>query len=438
MAPTPAPPRSNTHDHFPAPYRTSPPKLVLHDLGLAFRKSRYWIDIVWPPWTRNPNGELNIKDRGNRTSILLHAVILGITLAGTLLVPIFFVAGGVVWAGCCLAWWGAILAISVPLNGYGECGGVKEEDGGYTVIESGGKYARPFPREKWVFINGVMAGKQWTRSAVDELERRFHRKVYGVHNKTYGLILDLAQCIIQRALGWTSADIRAAYTFLRRDLLKRNAEKEFEYEKIVVVGHSQGALILSLVLDMLYADLAPDVVERLEVYTFGNAANHFNNPPIHDCDPLPGSQQPLGIIKHIEHYLNTHDFVSIFGVLEYAPRPPSHEEHVPTPDTKLLNHFHRRKHVALNPADETNEFIGTLFSRYGQPGHLFVQHYLDAMFGGYDNEDGADGVSEFEMSELEQRSRRLGKWEGKVLPPGLEKLRRASRLWGYRGGRTQD
>lgn len=87
-----------------------------------------------------------------------------------------------------------------------------------------------------------------------------------------------------------------------------------------MVAHSQGGLVTSLALDMLFADLADEVLSRLEIYTFGNAANHFNNPP-NTYAPDNGRRIRFPTIKHIEHYANEFDFVSRLGVLAYYPGP---------------------------------------------------------------------------------------------------------------------
>jgi hypothetical protein len=89
------------------------------------------------------------------------------------------------------------------------------------------------------------------------------------------------------------------------------------------------------------------------VYTFGNAANHFNNP--HSAG-TPTSRYPYAkethnisskAIGYIEHYANTGDFVSQIGVLHYA--------------------------------GTRNRYMGRLFvSPYS--GHLLNQHYLHQMF----------------------------------------------------------
>jgi hypothetical protein len=103
----------------------------------------------------------------------------------------------------------------------------------------------------------------------------------------------------------------------------------------------------------LYA-VPQDNLLRLEVYTFGCAANHFNNPTRVSTasslvNGLPNFQAktPLRAVGHIEHYANTGDYVSQIGVLNY---------------------------ISLE-----NRFMGRVFISPGS-GHLLNQHYLHDMF----------------------------------------------------------
>ena len=166
-----------------------------------------------------------------------------------------------------------------------------------------------------------------------------------------------------------------------------------QYTKIVFILHSQGGIEGGMIIDWLLQEVPQDLLVKLEVYTFGNAANHFNNPhlhllsehaalsdpaaiyatktttQVHYHDPLPGidnmtpslnmakssHQRSLTgkTIRYIEHYANTTDFVARWGVLHY-----------------LCN-------ASLAPT--APRFMGRVFERLGE-GHQFNQHYLDNMF----------------------------------------------------------
>ena len=128
-------------------------------------------------------------------------------------------------------------------------------------------------------------------------------------------------------------------------MLVKRALKDARYDKVVLILHSQGGIQGSLIVDMLAADLSEDDLRKLEVYTFASAANHFNNP----IRTVGTARDHL--IRHVEHYANSNDLVSRWGVLNFAKAP-----------THLTNHF-----------------VGKLFERRGS-GHMLNQHYLDTMF----------------------------------------------------------
>ena len=151
------------------------------------------------------------------------------------------------------------MLLSLPLN-YGP-----------RVLHS----TRPFPSppgERWIFVNGICAGTRLLQQNLDHISAIFHRPVLGVHNRTYGLILDLVECLVQRDFGYMTSDIRIVYNTLKSALL------DPVLKRVVVVAHSQGGIITAAALDALYADVPPAAFKKLEVYTFGCAANHFNNP----------------------------------------------------------------------------------------------------------------------------------------------------------------
>ena len=97
-------------------------------------------------------------------------------------------------------------------------------------------------------------------------------------------------------------------------------------------------------------------LDEQEIYTFGSAASHFNNPllsfPIGFDDHQASSESVRGMrcIPYIEHYCNEYDMVSRWGALHNV--------------TQVLD----------------NRYSGTVFVRIGATGHLFNQHYLAIMF----------------------------------------------------------
>ncbi len=162
----------------------------------------------------------------------------------------------------------------------------------------------------------------------------------------YGLIGDILECIVQRSMSYSTKDVRVAYDCIKACLVDSTVQK------VVLVAHSQGALIASMVLDRLFADLPAETVSKLEVYTFGCAASHFNNPLLKLNVPLRHGSTSANThtIAHIEHYVNELDPVPQWGVL-------------------------------FNTAEVLdNRYSGSIFVRMGAKGHLLNQHYLGPMF----------------------------------------------------------
>ncbi|KAK3319842.1 hypothetical protein B0T19DRAFT_361541 [Cercophora scortea] len=171
-----------------------------------------------------------------------------------------------------LLWTAAILIVLFFLVNYGLCELLNGKDVEY---HSHPHYAEASPEhahEQWVFINGVAAGEHWMQSNLNRLALTFKRPILGIHNKTNGIIFDVIECLIQRNLGVATTDVRVCYRIIKEKLYNP------QYTKVIFILHSQGAIEGSLILDWLLQELPQDLLSKLEVYTFGNAANHFNNP----------------------------------------------------------------------------------------------------------------------------------------------------------------
>ncbi|KAK0713038.1 hypothetical protein B0T26DRAFT_650470 [Lasiosphaeria miniovina] len=137
------------------------------------------------------------------------------------------------------------------------------------------QYAPALPEhahEQWIFINGVAVGSHWMQSNLDRLALTFKRPILGIHNKTAGILFDVLECLVQRNFGYATADVRVCYRIIKEMLYKP------QFSKVVFILHSQGAIEGSMIIDWLLQELPQDLLSKLEVYTFGNAANHFNNP----------------------------------------------------------------------------------------------------------------------------------------------------------------
>ncbi|KAA8651391.1 uncharacterized protein ATNIH1004_000273 [Aspergillus tanneri] len=275
----------------------------------------------------------------------------------------------------------------------------------------------------------------WMQNSVDKLTEIFGRRVMGIHSPTSGMVFDVIKCLVQRNFCYATEDAREAYEIVRTSMLDSNVTK------IVLILHSQGCIAGSLMIDWLTAEMSLHQLEKLEIYTFGNAANHFNDPhkmipdiegtdssdtvnfeknshgavsqdsnALHTADgqiqtavnvvtggQSPGSsltppKTPIRLMPYIEHYVNTGDFVCRWGVMHFAQIP--------------------------------NRFLGHVL--YNEAwGHLFIQHYLDRWFLGPPPDQG----------ELPEEELVLVDPSDTDVENELEKETfRFSRLWRYRGG----
>ena len=131
------------------------------------------------------------------------------------------------------------------------------------------------------------------QSNLNRLALTFGRPVLGVHNRTSGVIFDVVECLIQRNFGYATGDVRICFRIIR-DVLYDPSKS-----KVVFVLHSQGGIEGGLVLDWLLQELPQDLLSKLEVYTFGNAANHFNNPHRHASSQTLTKMKPLSAMTTI-------------------------------------------------------------------------------------------------------------------------------------------
>ena len=95
----------------------------------------------------------------------------------------------------------------------------------------------------------------------------------GIHNKryawiinihiflneisSYGIIGDLVECLIQRSLSYNTTSCRLTYDYVKACIADPTVRK------IVLIGHSQGGLVISQVLDHLLANAPTSTISKL-------------------------------------------------------------------------------------------------------------------------------------------------------------------------------
>ncbi|KAK6858613.1 hypothetical protein PG995_005177 [Apiospora arundinis] len=314
-------------------------------------------------------------------------------------------------------------------------------NGNSKLYHSDPRYAEPVEgsHESWVYVNGIMIGEHWMRSHLNRMALTFKRPILGIHNKTSGVIFDLLGSIAQRNFNYATANVRETIRLVKDELCKP------EKTKVVLLLHSQGAIEGGLGIDWLLAEIPQDLLAKLEVYTFGAAANHMSLSTKHAMDQTP--EQPLEadavrrsgisavnprLIGHIEHYAFSTDPISLTGVLFFSRNIP---KTYPAPN-----------------------YAGRVFeSNTWRGGHQFIQHYLDEMFPlARDNRGnfiGCAETNEFMESAVDFVERRSDQVEESVTPSvpseaattntggnldrGVENgncVKDYSRLWLYRNG----
>jgi hypothetical protein len=231
------PSEPHTHPHTPIPYTGSPIVLCLADIRLFFTLA-WSLPGVLSPLTRWRSGALDelYPSLPNLICLFLHAFLLLFQSLVLLSLPLLLTPP--VWV---VGLYGAFVysvttVVAFLLNG--------REDVLYSNVDLR-EEATKHEGECWIFVNGVSVGRHWLQSNLDRLALTFRRPVIGVHNRTYGILFDLLQCILERDFLYATTDIRRSYTTIKAALLNP------ANEKIVLILHSQGAIEGSLILDWL-------------------------------------------------------------------------------------------------------------------------------------------------------------------------------------------
>ncbi|KAK4192244.1 hypothetical protein QBC35DRAFT_424547 [Podospora australis] len=397
-------------------YTDMPWKLMAWDVFYFFKFLWAIPFVVWPltPADSGELGELSFTFR-NMFCLAVHFVLIILQVIFILGLPALIFLP--VWTsiGIFALVLGINKALCMLLNG--------------STVEyhSNPEYAPALPEhahEQWIFINGVAAGEHWMQSNLDRLALTFKRPILGIHNKTSGILFDVLECLIQRNWGYATTDVRVCYRIIKEKLYNPT------YTKVVFLLHSQGAIEGSLIIDWLLQELPQDLLSKLEVYTFGNASNHFNNPHRHvdSQNAARHHHHSSPIAPRIRNPIKESSSSSLVSsplrnstasTLSSSFQPATDEEPPIVPLTKRqtsslqsltsstlspspssltdraighIEHYaHTTDFVALwgvlhfstSSLSSTTlpRFIGRVFARTTpRGGHQMVQHYLDGMF----------------------------------------------------------
>ncbi|CAG9948976.1 unnamed protein product [Clonostachys rosea f. rosea IK726] len=185
--------------------------------------------------------------------------------------------------------------------------------------------------EKWLFINGIANELTWFQRSCDKIRDTFKREVHGIYNRSDGILWDLIECC-----GESSAVKKRSNELIERTQSSKAAQECLEKEltdalwptdssapdKVIMIAHSQGCLILRLVLQKLVSEnpvgseRMRNMKKRLRVFTFGN--------PSIDWLAIGEPAQSLGEHASVtEHFAHDLDFVARLGIVTHAADPDS-------------------------------------------------------------------------------------------------------------------
>ncbi len=142
-----------------------------------------------------------------------------------------------------------------------------------------------------LFVNGVLTPITVAIYQKSQLEKHMHRNVGLMYNPTHHVVADLLECYQDR--NGISSEIMENTLSQIQKMLRRSDND------IVLVGYSQGAIILSAALEQLAETLAQSTLQRIHYVTFGAGFKH---------SILPSSIRQ-------EHFVNSDDPVPHLGLL---------------------------------------------------------------------------------------------------------------------------
>ena len=162
----------------------------------------------------------------------------------------------------------------------------------------------------WFFINGIATSPELSKVNARKIAEIFKREIHLLYNPSDSIPFDLIECIMDRTFKMGTKVTQSMYKVLLKAL--------DDYEKVVIISHSQGGIIAAELVNKLVKDIDYEhLSEKLEVYTFASATNYM----------LKNEKKSLekgALIPHIEHFANTKDFISKIGVLHYKDDVAGH------------------------------------------------------------------------------------------------------------------
>jgi hypothetical protein len=110
---------------------------------------------------------------------------------------------------------------------------------------AGARRHNPTPREFWFFINGICTDHSVARINAKYLHQLFGRPLTVLHNFTRGIVSDLAACAVGKEWDRVTESVAVAFPALYAAL------KNDSCERVILLAHSQGAILAAVILELL-------------------------------------------------------------------------------------------------------------------------------------------------------------------------------------------
>lgn len=229
--------------------RENPLLLFIKDAGILITVLPYLPLLFFPLKTADQSAELSIS-KASIASYAIPVALFAAELAGLLLaIPAFLVLPGGYFFALLVLFCFSMILLALPTQGPRIVHSVVSDDTAESMASHND--------ERWLFVNGIATGHSGLQNNVDRISLTFGRPVIGIHNRSYGLISDLLECLIQRTMSFNSKDVRVTYEYVKAYL------SEPAIKKVVLVAHSQGGIIISMVLDHLFSELPSSIISKL-------------------------------------------------------------------------------------------------------------------------------------------------------------------------------
>ena len=205
--------------------RRSPLRLFFQDAGVLFTMLPYFPWIFLPFKTKDETAELYLN-RQNAKEMMLQGILFFFeSFLLLLFLPALLILPGLIFALTAGIAFLLIYLIALPMEG----SSLTRSRMDNTTQRSADQHRD----ERWIFVNGCASGHAGLQANIDRLSQIFGRAVTGIHNKTYGVVADVLECLIQRVFSYETADVRVAYEQIKAVLLDHTVTK------VVLIGHSQ-------------------------------------------------------------------------------------------------------------------------------------------------------------------------------------------------------